>query len=52
MLYIAFFQNLLGKPFRSAGSIVWLSLAWATLGMIWAAWAWTRRPAASNQARG
>jgi amino acid transporter len=53
VLYIAFFQNLLGKPFKSGGSIVWLSLAWAILGMFWAAWAWARRPAAhKQQARG
>jgi amino acid transporter len=53
VLYTAFFQNLPGKPFKSGGSIIWLSLAWAILGMIWTARAWTRRPAASEQqARG
>ena len=31
VLYIAFFQNLLAKPFKSGASIVWLSLAWAIL---------------------
>jgi hypothetical protein len=39
VLYTVFLQNLLGKPFKSGGSIAWLSLAWAILGMIWAAWA-------------
>jgi hypothetical protein len=51
VLYTAFFQNLLAKPFKSGGSIVWLSLAWAIIGMIWAACAWARRPAANDQAR-
>jgi len=52
VLYIAFFQNLLAKPFKSGGSIVWLSLAWAIIGMIWAVCAWARRPAANDQTRG
>jgi len=37
------------QPFTSGGSIAWLSLTWAVLGMIWAAWAWARRPAANRQ---
>jgi hypothetical protein len=53
VLYTAFFQNLPGKPVKSGSSIIWLSLAWAILGMIWTARAWTRRPAVGEQqARG
>ena len=53
VLYIAFFQNLLAKPFKSGASIVWLSLAWAILGMTWAARASARRPAVrAQQTRG
>ena len=49
VLYIAFFQDLLAKPFKSGASIVWLSLAWAILSMTWAARASARRPAARKQ---
>jgi putrescine importer len=49
VLFVAFFRNLLAKPFTSGGSIAWLSLTWAVLGTIWAAWAWARRPAANRQ---
>ena len=49
VLHIAFFQNLLAKPFKSGASIVWLSLAWAIFGMTWAARASARRSAARKQ---
>jgi amino acid transporter len=49
VLYIAFFQDLLAKPFKSGASIAWLSLAWAIFGMTWAARASARRPAACKQ---
>jgi amino acid transporter len=42
ILYRGFFKAELSLPFRAGSSIVWLSLAWATIGIIWVIW-WTRR---------
>jgi amino acid transporter len=42
ILYKAFFQAELGLPFQTGSSIVWFSLAWAAIGVVWVLW-WRRR---------
>jgi amino acid transporter len=37
ILWYAFFNTLLGGDFKTQSSIVWFSLAWAALGVIWVA---------------
>jgi amino acid transporter len=36
LLVVGFFQLLLGLPFYTGSSIVWFSLAWAVVGLVWA----------------
>ena len=43
ILYRAFFQSELGLPFQTGSSIVWFSLAWAGLGVLWVIWWRSRR---------
>jgi amino acid transporter len=43
ILYRAFFQSELGLPFQTGSSIVWFSLAWAVLGVLWVIWWRSRR---------
>jgi putrescine importer len=42
ILYKGFFVTELALPFKIGSSIVWFSVAWALIGIIWALW-WTRR---------
>jgi amino acid transporter len=42
ILYKGFFVTELALPFKTGSSIVWVSVAWALIGIIWALW-WTRR---------
>lgn len=42
ILYRAFFQAELGLPFQTGSSIVWFSLVWAAIGVLWVLW-WRRR---------
>jgi amino acid transporter len=42
ILYKGFFVSELGLPFKTGSSIVWISLAWAVIGIGWAVW-WSRR---------
>src|SRR5215467_4625002 len=42
VLYKGFFVSEISLPFKSGSSIVWFSLAWAVIGMLWAFW-WSRR---------
>jgi amino acid transporter len=42
ILYKAFFQAELGLPFQTGSSIVWFSLVWAAIGVVWVLW-WRRR---------
>jgi len=42
ILYKGFFVTELALPFKSGSSIVWISLAWALIGIAWAWW-WSRR---------
>ena len=42
VLYKGFFVSEISLPFKSGSSIVWFSLAWAVLGILWALW-WSRR---------
>jgi len=42
VLYKGFFVSEISLPFKSGSSIVWFSLAWAVLGILWAVW-WSRR---------
>jgi amino acid transporter len=42
ILYKGFFVTELALPFKTGSSIVWISLAWAVIGIFWAAW-WARR---------
>jgi amino acid transporter len=42
ILYKGFFVTELALPFKTGSSIVWISVAWALMGIIWALW-WTRR---------
>lgn len=42
ILYKGFFVTELALPFKTGSSIVWISLAWALIGVIWAWW-WSRR---------
>jgi len=42
ILYKGFFVTELALPFKIGSSIVWFSVAWAVIGIIWALW-WTRR---------
>jgi amino acid transporter len=44
ILYKSFFASELSLPFKTGSSIVWFSLAWAVLGMIWAIGWRMRRP--------
>jgi amino acid transporter len=42
ILYKGFFVSEISLPFKSGSSIVWFSVAWAVLGIVWTVW-WTRR---------
>ena len=42
ILYKAFFVSEISLPFKSGSSIVWFSVGWAVIGIVWALW-WTRR---------
>jgi amino acid transporter len=42
ILYRGFFHAELSLPFRTGSSIVWFSLIWAALGLVWMAW-WAAR---------
>lgn len=42
ILYKGFFVSEISLPFKSGSSIVWFSVGWAVLGIIWTLW-WTRR---------
>jgi amino acid transporter len=43
ILWGAFFDTLLGGDFKTQASIVWFSLAWAVLGIVWVVYQATRR---------
>jgi amino acid transporter len=43
ILYSAFFDTLLGGDFKTQASIVWFSLVWAVLGILWVAYQASRR---------
>jgi len=42
ILYKGFFVSELALPFKTGSSIVWISLAWAVIGIFWALW-WSAR---------
>jgi amino acid transporter len=42
ILYKGFFVSEISLPFKSGSSIVWFSVGWAVLGIVWTIW-WTRR---------
>ncbi len=42
VLYKGFFVSEISLPFKTGSSIVWFSLAWAVIGILWALW-WSRR---------
>jgi amino acid transporter len=42
ILYKGFFVSEISLPFKTGSSIVWFSVAWAVLGILWTVW-WTRR---------
>ncbi len=42
ILYKGFFVSEISLPFKTGSSIVWFSLAWTVIGMVWAFW-WSRR---------
>ncbi len=42
ILYKGFFVSEISLPFKTGSSIVWFSVAWAVLGIVWTVW-WTRR---------
>jgi hypothetical protein len=42
ILYKGFFVSEISLPFKTGSSIVWFSVAWAVLGIVWTLW-WTRR---------
>jgi amino acid transporter len=42
ILYKAFFVSEISLPFKTGSSIVWFSLAWTVIGILWALW-WSRR---------
>jgi amino acid transporter len=43
ILYKAFFASEISLPFKTGSSIVWFSVAWAVIGIGWAAWWRARR---------
>jgi amino acid transporter len=43
ILYKAFFASEISLPFKTGSSIVWFSVAWAVLGIVWAIWWRSRR---------
>ena len=43
ILYRGFFHAELSLPFRTGSSIVWFSLIWAALGVVWTLWWASRR---------
>jgi len=47
ILYKGFFVSELALPFKTGSSIVWISLAWAVIGIAWAWW-WSRRRSLSS----
>lgn len=47
ILYKSFFVSELGLPFKTGSSIVWFSLAWAAIGVIWAVRWRMKRPLAT-----
>jgi amino acid transporter len=47
ILYKSFFASEISLPFKTGSSIVWFSLAWATVGVIWAVW-WRNRRSLSS----
>ena len=47
ILYKGFFVTELALPFKTGSSIVWISLAWAVIGIIWALW-WSIRKRLSS----
>jgi len=42
ILYKGFFVSEISLPFKTGSSIVWFSLAWTAIGIVWALW-WSRR---------
>jgi amino acid transporter len=42
ILYKGFFVSEISLPFKTGSSIVWFSVGWAVLGILWTVW-WTRR---------
>jgi len=42
VLYKGFFVSEISLPFKTGSSIVWFSLAWTVIGILWALW-WSRR---------
>jgi amino acid transporter len=43
ILYKAFFASEISLPFKTGSSIVWFSVAWAVIGIVWALWWRSRR---------
>jgi amino acid transporter len=47
ILYKGFFVSEISLPFKSGSSIVWFSVAWALIGIVWALWWYYRRQLSS-----
>jgi hypothetical protein len=47
ILYKGFFVSEISLPFKTGSSIVWFSVAWALIGMVWALWWYNRRKLSS-----
>ncbi|MCW2598690.1 MAG: amino acid permease [Frankiales bacterium] len=47
ILYQGFFMSTIGQPFKTGGSIVTFSLAWAVLGILWVLWWKSKRDLSS-----
>lgn len=47
ILYKGFFVSEISLPFKTGSSIVWFSVAWALIGIVWAVWWYRRRQLSS-----